>query len=194
VRIEDLPIDFFATATNLTKSKLELQLDGPLWAAVRASASLPAILPPMLKYGQLYLDGGLLDNTPARSMRAQGAGRVIAVDVSAGDQSSGDIDLQHMMSSQGVGPSIIDFFRRKVFKSRAPTIADIVVRSMVIGSREQAEKSKALADLYIRMPVDPWKMLDFKATPALVRLGYDYAVENMPEWQNKILPRATLKN
>ena len=43
---------------------------GPLWKAVRASASLPAILPPVLtEDGRLLVDGGVVDNVPLQTMR-----------------------------------------------------------------------------------------------------------------------------
>ena len=42
---------------------------GPFWKAVRASGSLPAILPPVISDdGRLLVDGGVIDNIPLRPM------------------------------------------------------------------------------------------------------------------------------
>jgi NTE family protein len=48
---------------------------GPLWKAVRASGSLPAVLPPTFtEDGRMLVDGAVTDNIPLRSMKAIKAG------------------------------------------------------------------------------------------------------------------------
>lgn len=49
------------------------------WKAVRASASLPALLAPVLFDGQAHVDGGLVDNVPTDVRRARTVGPVFAV-------------------------------------------------------------------------------------------------------------------
>ena len=69
--IEDLPINFFATATNLSSNQLHVMQKGPLWQAVRSSCSLPGILPPFITDdGEVLIDGGLMDNTPINTLRS----------------------------------------------------------------------------------------------------------------------------
>lgn len=69
--VEDAWRPYFAVATLLDGSWQGPYLirRGPLWKAVRASASLPAVLPPMISDdGRLLVDGGVIDNIPLRSM------------------------------------------------------------------------------------------------------------------------------
>src|SRR6202000_994329 len=46
--IEDLWKPFFSASTNLSHNTLMVHRRGPVWEAVRASASIPALLPPFL--------------------------------------------------------------------------------------------------------------------------------------------------
>ena len=82
VAIEDTWRPFFAVATVLDGSGdgLHLLRRGPLWKAVRASGSLPAVLPPMLSDdGRLLVDGAVIDNIPLRPMQALKAGPNLVV-------------------------------------------------------------------------------------------------------------------
>lgn len=68
--IEDLWIPYFAVATNLSNGELHCQRSGLLWEAIRASGSVPALLPPFFTpEGDMLVDGGLVDNVPIGVMR-----------------------------------------------------------------------------------------------------------------------------
>lgn len=69
-RVEDLWIPYFSVSTNLSSGELHCQRSGELWEAVRASGSVPALLPPFFtEDGEMLVDGGLVDNVPIRVMR-----------------------------------------------------------------------------------------------------------------------------
>src|SRR5690606_30358483 len=78
--IEDLWIPFFAISTNLSRNCLHQHRRGDLWAAVRASSSIPALLPPVYTAdGEMLVDGCLLDNVPVGVMRSLKSGPNIVV-------------------------------------------------------------------------------------------------------------------
>ena len=82
VTIEDAWRPYFAVATVLDGSGegLHLMRRGPLWKAVRASGSLPAVLPPVLTDdGRMLVDGAVIDNIPLRPMKALKAGPNLVV-------------------------------------------------------------------------------------------------------------------
>jgi NTE family protein len=82
VSIEDAWRPYFAVATVLDGSGSEpyLMRRGPLWKAVRASGSLPAVLPPLFtEDGRMLVDGAVTDNIPLRSMKALKAGPNLVV-------------------------------------------------------------------------------------------------------------------
>ncbi len=82
VNVEDAWCPYFAVATVLDGSGQGPYLirRGPLWKAVRASGSLPAVLPPVLtEDGRLLVDGGLVDNIPLGSMKTLKGGPNLVV-------------------------------------------------------------------------------------------------------------------
>ena len=91
--IEDLPKPFAAVATDFTTGR-ELWLQkGSLLDAVRASASLPGIFPPVKLGGEWLVDGGLVNPVPVSVCRALGAEVVIAVNLN-GDITSRNVSLR----------------------------------------------------------------------------------------------------
>ncbi len=79
--IENLPLRFVAVATNL-QTGAEVTLDsGDTIEAVRASISVPGILTPVRRNGEVLVDGGLVNPVPISQARAMGAKKVVAVDL-----------------------------------------------------------------------------------------------------------------
>ncbi len=88
VCVEDAWRPYFAVAAILDGSGQGPYLlrRGPLWKAVRASGSLPAVLPPVFTDdGRMLVDGGVVDNIPLRSMKALKAGPNLIVHFGARD-------------------------------------------------------------------------------------------------------------
>jgi NTE family protein len=79
--IPDLWRPFFCVSTNLTTGTVHVHRRGKLRDALRASASLPGILPPVSTPEGVLVDGGVMENLPVSTMRAVNNGPVIAVDV-----------------------------------------------------------------------------------------------------------------
>ncbi len=80
-KIEDLPIEFTAIATDL-KNQREVWLSrGKLFDAIRASIAIPMLLTPHTVNGRELVDGGLLSPVPMAPTRQMTVDRVIAVDV-----------------------------------------------------------------------------------------------------------------
>ena len=80
--IEDLRMPYFCVSSNLTRADTVVHRTGPLWRAIRASGSLPGLVPPVVDDGDLLYDGGLLNNLPVDLMRKEiHTGVLIAVDV-----------------------------------------------------------------------------------------------------------------
>jgi NTE family protein len=67
--IEDLSIPFIAAATDLTHGKAHYFEKGSIVEAVVASASIPAVFPPVVINHVQYVDGGVLNNLPVRHIR-----------------------------------------------------------------------------------------------------------------------------
>jgi hypothetical protein len=91
--IEELPLPFFCVSTNLTRAQQVVHRRGSLVTAIRSSISLPGMLPPVCQGGELYVDGGLLNNVPMDLMQELcGGGLVVAVDASPARDLTTDLD------------------------------------------------------------------------------------------------------
>lgn len=67
--LEDLPIPVVVGVTNLDEGRKEVFESGPLAERVAASCSIPIVFKPMKINGVRYVDGGVLHNLPAWSIR-----------------------------------------------------------------------------------------------------------------------------
>jgi NTE family protein len=79
--IEHLPREFFSVCTDLIMGDQIIHRRGLLWVAVRASISIPGLLPPVPQGARLLVDGGLKNILPADIMCADPDGEVICVDL-----------------------------------------------------------------------------------------------------------------
>ena len=77
----DLKIPLVIIATDMNTGEEVHFSDGRILDAIRASISLPGIFPPAELNNSLYLDGGIVNPTPADVLREQGADVIIAVDL-----------------------------------------------------------------------------------------------------------------
>lgn len=77
--IEDLWLPFFCVSTNLSKSEVSVHQLGPLWQLVRASMTIVGLVPPVLRDGEMLVDGGYLNNLPVDVMHSLGVHTVLVV-------------------------------------------------------------------------------------------------------------------
>jgi predicted acylesterase/phospholipase RssA len=184
VQIEDLWLPYFCVSADLTAARPLVHRNGALWKATRASGALPVITMPVLHEGHLLVDGGLFNNLPGDVMRELGVGYVIAVNVSPDDELH--VDLKELPTNREL------FWKRWFGRSKAPALpglGDILVRTMVLSSQQKLEEVTATADLLLKVPVEPYGMLQFEAIDELIKLGYDFTLEQLAQGAGKELPR-----
>jgi NTE family protein len=79
--IGTLALPFGAVATELATGREVWLREGGMFDAVRASIAIPGVFAPVLRDGELLVDGGLVNPVPVSMCRALGADVVIAVDL-----------------------------------------------------------------------------------------------------------------
>lgn len=165
--IGDLSIPFFALSTNLTTGNIHLHTSGSLRKALRATISLPGILPPFVDGKDVLVDGAVLDNFPVEPMRALHQGFIIGSDVSAIRDGLNSEDFAHPVS-----------FWRWVLKhgfSAAPPIAGLLMRAATL--RDDRISPRSMADVLILPETPDIDLRDWKAYDAAVEAGYNAAME-----------------
>lgn len=177
--IPDLWLNYFCVSASLTTNQQVVHEEGELWRAIRASISLPGILPPMVRDGELLIDGGLVNNLPVDVMIAKGVGRTIAVDLQG--------DAEQLTVSGAELPGGTAFLRSKLLPfadadvDSPPSIFEVMLRASLVGSASQSQRNKSVADIYLNPPVENFGLLQFKSFDEIVEAGYEYANRIMDE-------------
>ncbi len=182
VRIEDLWLPFFCVSANLTRAEMMIHRTGLLRRGVRASASIPGIVPPVCDDGDLLVDGGILNNLPIDIMHklCQG-GRVIAVDV------GGQIDLaDNLQYGETLSGWMVLWSRLNPFGPRfkVPSIASLLLRSAELATVQDRKKllDRLAGNPYLQPPVDKFQVLDFDAIEEIAEAGYRFTLNHIDTW------------
>jgi predicted acylesterase/phospholipase RssA len=179
--IEDLWIRFYSASTNLSRATQVVHDRGQLSTALRASVSLPGVLPPVQSGADLLVDGGLLNNLPIDVMQAAlGGGRVVAVDL----RRQVELRMQARISPALSGWEVL--FRRLGRGSAAfdpPSVGAILQRSVELAGllNERALLGRPGLDLYLCPPVGRLGTFDFASAPLLVDDARRYARDQLTD-------------
>jgi NTE family protein len=172
--IEDLVLPFYCVTANLTTASADTHTTGRLWRWLRASCSLPGVLPPVNDTGQVHVDGGVIDNLPVRVMRRQRRGLTIAIDIDTGGALSAGQGVEESWSAW-------EFFRRLVWRRGEtlpiPSIVRILLRSALVSSAAHAIEDRAAADLLIVPPMKQIDLLDWTSFDRAIGIGYDATMQ-----------------
>ena len=157
----------------MTTAAQKVQSTGNLARAIRASVSIPGVLPPVPENGDLLVDGGVVNNLPVDVMRQLNpSGIIIAIDVAP---------PKGLSAKEDYGLSISGWqqlLRRLIpwqTPQRAPRIGAIIMQSMMVGSSLLREQNlrKNLADFYQNIHVKGVGMLEFSAVDRAEKVGYN---------------------
>ncbi len=179
-QIEDLWLKYYCVSSNLTRAEINIHQDGPTWQQIRASISLPGVLPPVFHEGDLLVDGGATNNLPVDIMRTVcDGGTVIAVDVSPKVDMRQKTHFGEAISGWKVLTRSINPFAESM---DVPSIANVLMRTTLLGSRSNQVINARNADLCLYPPVAGAGLLEFQAFEQLSEAGYRYALEELQKW------------
>lgn len=152
VEIEDLWLPFFAISTNLSRHGLTCHRRGSLWEAVRASGSIPALLPPFYtREGEMLVDGALVDNVPVRSMREIKAGPNIVVAFEVPQLERFAVDYRSLPSRGALARRMLFPFSSRPLPD-APSLGAVLMRSL-LANRNEFERHLQPSDLLMVPPL-----------------------------------------
>lgn len=171
-RVEDLILNYFCVSTNLTRAVMAVHQHGLLWRRVRASCSLPGIMPPEYDNGDILVDGAVLNNLPGDVMKRLCGGRVAAVDVSPREDIVFRARTDRRPTTRSVVWSRVNPFAEAM---AVPGLFDIVSRSAMINSISNLSALKGQVDLYLHIPLEQFGMTDSHAFEKIVQIGYEAA-------------------
>lgn len=179
-QLEDVWIPMKCVSTNLTASRIEVHQAGSMSDAIRASLSLPGVLPPVTKNGQTLVDGGVLDNLPVDLVADDDRiGTVIALDTGSGDDYYGLTEFDSSVSGFRALWSLIN-----PRKEKYPSAISTVIRSLLVsasGRRDEVLASGKI-DLYLAYDLPGVALLDFEKVASTAAAGYRAAKPRLEEW------------
>ena len=178
IRIKNLWRPFFCVSTNLSAGALAVHRDGPLTHALRASVSIPGLLPPVMMGREAHVDGGVMNWLPVDVMNPR-CGAVIAVDV-ASDPAL--ISFEECSGSQ----SIWQFLRRR---RKVPPIVDLLFRAATVGSDALGRTARGQADILFKPELETIEMLDWQACDRAIDAGYRHAIEKLEHLDKSMVHR-----
>ena len=165
--IEDLWLPCFFVSSSLNTSEVVVHDSGKIWNLLRASNTMPGLHPAVPIKNDLLVDGGVLNNVPVDSMRKRCSGKIIAVDVTSPE------DTQFANTHPS---NLLDLAKER---NRTPSnqtdysaLFEVLMRSLLLGSRHSTKVARNNADVYLAPPVTSFDFLDISQMDALIESGY----------------------
>jgi NTE family protein len=185
--IEDLALPFFCVTADLTAGAACVHRHGMLWRWLRASVAIPGVLPPVFHGGRVYVDGGVIDNLPVPTMRAEGIGEVVAVDI-GGDHA--------VMAGAGIEEFDLPPLWRMVVQwysgHRRPSILQIMLRAGMVNSAVATQAAREASTLLIAPPLAEIELLDWRRFERAIEIGYQHGLRVIGGPRDALMQEAPL--
>lgn len=143
-KFSELEKPLYVGLSNLLSGKIDYISTGDLTKAVQGSASIPIIFSPVEINGQVYVDGGLLDNVPVKPLIDQ-CDIIIAVDIMPVEQ-----------------VEVIEDVR------------DVITRVFQMSTSMQHYSKDSCDLIIELEAVSEYNILDTRHNEEIYKLGYDY--------------------
>jgi NTE family protein len=154
----DLAIPFRAVAVDISIGEEVVLQKGAVAKAVQASSSIPGIFEPTELGDRLLVDGGLMNNVPADTVRDMGAGIVIAV------------DLNHYYPKLGKPRNIIE----------------IIYSSIFIIMNNKSNKTSKFTDYLVAPDLSSYSYTNLKNISELIEKGEQAMITYIPRLKRKL--------
>ncbi len=162
-QIADLRLPFFCLSSNLTTGTSQLHRRGLLRRGLRASISLPGVLPPATDGVNVLVDGAVMNNFPTEIMRASQLGPIIGIDVSQ----SRSITAEDVARPSSVWRWIWSGQWRN-----GPPIVSLLMRAATISTGADLASARAATDVLVMPDLSKIEIRDWAAYETAVEAGY----------------------
>jgi NTE family protein len=177
VAIEDLWRPFFCVASNITSGGYVVDKEGLVRSALRASISLPGVLPPVVRNGAVLVDGAVMRNFPVDIMRAWHNGPVVGADVSR----SRGVDPKTVTNAPPWWKWLLSGGWRQ-----GPPIVSVIMRSATLTTKAELLLARSATDLLIVPNPQKVEIRDWKAYDAAVESGYETTLQALAKLEGPV--------
>jgi len=171
LRIEELDIPFYCTATDLITGKMIVFDRGFIDFALRCSTSLPGIYPP-IKFGEFVLiDGSVINNLPGEVLKEKGYNKILGINVTPlVDPISSHTEIEKEKGIKGV----YEYFS-------LPPILNIINRSVSIQGRELLKYQLQFFDYILQPDITEFGLFDFHLRDQIIEKGRIETLDKLPK-------------
>lgn len=185
--IEDLVLPYFCVSSNLTDGRMAVHRTGPLWQWLRASVAIPGVLAPVFYRGQVYVDGGVINNLPVETMRESQRGEVIAVDI-GGDHAVRAGEGVEEFDLPPLWKMIVQWYTGR----RRPSIVEILLRAGMVNSTATSFAARNASTLLIQPNLVGIDLLNWQAFDKAIEQGYQHTLRVLGAEREKLDEQAPL--
>jgi predicted acylesterase/phospholipase RssA/CRP-like cAMP-binding protein len=171
-KLEQLSIPCFSVTVDLVSGNAVVRERGDAVHAILESINLPVLSVPIVRGGQVLIDGGLVNNIPADVLVSLGCNFVIAVSVSAKIEK----EFCHVTADTQTPPR------------KGPAVIQTILRSLLVQNYSLNDIGVQPADVVIEPDVTGIDMTEFMRAKELASIGEAAAMEQVPRIQ-KLLNR-----
>ncbi|WP_313579287.1 patatin-like phospholipase family protein [Chishuiella sp.] len=140
-----LPTPFFCIGTNIETGQEKIFHSGFLPRVVLASAAYPTMLDPVSIDGQLYVDGGVVNNFPVKEIKDMGADIIIGVELGDG------------------------LLKRDELNSAIDILSQIMTMSIV----KKTDEQKKMVNVLIKPDLKKYSVTSFDDVEPIYKKGYE---------------------
>jgi NTE family protein len=192
--IEDLPIEYTAVAADIQREKEVWLKRGSLFAAIRASISLPLFFTPFELNGMKLLDGGILNPVPIAPTFEDGTDLTIAINLGAPpigipkpapkpepneDSDPAEDSVQAKISS------FIENLKSRASSNTAGSWTMLSIADQTFDAMQSAIARQKLAayppDRTVQIARDACGTLEFDRADEMISLGYEAMAESLEQ-------------
>jgi len=195
LHIEDLPIQYSATSTDLLNKKEIVFTKGSILEAVRASVAIPTIITPVKKENTILVDGGIVNNVPLNHVARTENDILIAVYVNAHTPVYTPKNIATKENTKKKKPSYLEKvltlkneLYKKHFKEKQNDLGyfNIINKTVDLLMYQLAMVAfeKYPPDILINVSRDSCSLFDFHKAKELVEIGKQMAIDSLKKHKN----------
>jgi len=187
VKIENLPIDFTAVATDIDTQKEIWFQEGDLLSAIRASIAIPTIFTPVRSNKHLLVDGGILNPLPTVPLLSDTNDLLIAVNLN-GERKADRMIEQHSDEEESIQQKITEFIQKNFFENeKKEEVNYFTIVSKTIETMQNLITRYELAahqpDIVIDIPKNLCGFYEFHEAQKIIEYGEKTARRAISEYQ-----------
>lgn len=168
-QIADMWLPFFCVSSNLTTGTYQIHKSGLLRQALRATISLPGVLPPATTDDDnVLVDGAVMKNFPADLVRLTHLGPIVGVDVSRG---------RSITAEDVARPESVWRWIRSGDWRKGPPIVSLLMRAATVSTGRDLAAAREATDVLISPDLTGVEIRDWSAFEPAVEAGYRATLE-----------------